>query len=80
VSKSSHKFQEKMEREMTFEQYFRDKCHEMICLAEEFERVLGRKKTLEIIGKARDRYITENTKKEHGTINTFEDFKALEKA
>jgi hypothetical protein len=46
ASKASHKFQEKMQSGMTFEQYFRDKCHEMICFAEEFERVLGRKKTL----------------------------------
>ena len=80
MSKSTHKFQEKMQSRMTYEQYFRDKCHEMICLAEEFERVLGREKTLEIIGKARERYIVEITKKERGLAKSFEDFKADEKA
>jgi hypothetical protein len=80
VSIPSHKFQEKMQSGMTFEQYFRDKCHEMICLGEEFERVLGRKKTLEIIGKARERYITEITEKERGLAKSFEDFKEAEKA
>ena len=80
MSKSPHKFQEKMQSGMTYEQYFRDRCHEMVCLAEELERVLGRKKALEIMGKARDRYIVEMTKKEHGLISSFEDFKASEKA
>jgi hypothetical protein len=80
MSKSSHKFQERMQSGMTFEQYFRDKCHEMICLAEEFERVLGRKRTLEIIGKARERYIFEITKKERRLAKSFDDFKAAEKA
>jgi hypothetical protein len=80
MSKPCHKFQEKMQSGMTYEQYFRDKCHEMICFAEEFERVLGRKKTLEIIGKARERYIAEITMEERGLAKSFEDFKAGEKA
>jgi hypothetical protein len=80
MSKSSHKFQEKVQSGMTYEQYFRDRCHEMICLAEELERALGRKKALELMGKARDRYIVEMTKKERGTVSSFEDFKASEKA
>jgi len=77
--KSLHKFQEIMQSGMTYEQYFRDKCHEMVCFAEEFERVLGRKKTLEIIGKARERYMVELTKKERVSVKNFEDFKADEK-
>lgn len=80
MSKPSHKFQEKMQSGMTYEQYFRDKCHEKICLAEELGRVLGRKKALEIIGRARERYVVEITKRERGTIKGFEDFKAAEKA
>jgi hypothetical protein len=80
MSKLPHKFQERMQMGMSYEEHFRDRCHEMVCLAEEFERVLGRKKTLEIMGKARDKYIAELTKKEHGTINTFEDFVKSEKA
>jgi hypothetical protein len=80
MSKSPHKFQEKMQGGITYERYFRDRCHEMICLAEEFEQVLGRKKTLQIMGKARDRYMGEITKQEVGRINSFEDFKASEKA
>ena len=78
--KASHKFQGEMQRGVTYEQYFRDKCHEMVCFAEEFERVLGKEKTLEIIGKARERYISEITLKERGLVKSFEDFKAGEKA
>jgi hypothetical protein len=80
MSKSPHKFQERMRSGMTYEQYFRERCHEMVFLAEEFERVLGRKKTLEVMGKARDRYIAEITKKEREPVKNFEDFKAGEKA
>src|SRR4030042_1929323 len=80
MSKASHKFQEKMQSGMTYEQYFRDRCHEMVCLAEEFERVLEREKVLEIIGKARERYIVEITKRERGVTKSFEDLKAGEKA
>ena len=79
MGKSPHKFQEKMQSGMTYEQDFRDRCHEMVCLAEEFERVIGRKKTLEVMGKARDRYIVEITKKAR-EVKNFEDFKAVEKA
>ena len=64
---------------MTYEQYFRDRCHEMVCLVEELERVLGRKKALEIMGKARERFIVEVTRKERGPANSFEEFKAGEK-
>ena len=78
--KTTHKFQERVHSGMTYEQYFRDRCHEMVCLAEELERVLGRKKALEAIGKARDRYVVEITKKERGPVKSFEDFKASEKA
>ena len=80
MSKSPHKFQEIIQSGMTYEQYFRNRCHEMVCLAEELERVLGRKKTLEIIGKASERYMVELTKKEKVPAKNFEDFKADEKA
>jgi hypothetical protein len=78
--KASHKFQEKVQSGMTYEVYFRDRCHGMVCLAGELDQVLGRKKALEIMGKARDRYVVEITKKERGLANSFEDFKASEKA
>ena len=79
MRKSLHKFQERMISEMTYEQYFRDRCHEMICLARELEQLLGRNKTLEVMGRAREKYILELTKKERGLIRNFEDFKASEK-
>ena len=63
MKKSGHKFQEKLEMKMTFEEYFRDRCHEMVCLAGELERVLGREKALEIMGKAREKYMVELTRK-----------------
>jgi len=79
MRKSLHKFQERMISEMTYEQYFRDRCHEMICLARELEQLLCRNKTLEVMGRAREKYILELTKKERGLIRNFEDFKASEK-
>jgi hypothetical protein len=80
MKKNSHKFQERMMSEITYEQYFRDRCHELVCLAAELEQVLGRKKTLEIMGKAREKYMVELTKKERAHIKNFADFKACEKA
>jgi hypothetical protein len=80
MKKNMHKFQEKMISGMTYEQYFRDRCHEMVCLARELEQILGRKKALEIMGKAREKYMVELTKKERGAIRNFADFKAKEKA
>lgn len=79
ANKAPSKFQEKVQIDMTFEQYFRDRCHEMVCLAEELERVLGRSKSLEIIGKTRERSI-ELTREERGPVSSFEDFKVGEKA
>lgn len=80
MKKSPHKFQEKMMLEMTYEQDFRNRCQEMICLARELEQLLGRKKTLEVMGKAREKYVVESTKKRKEVIRDFEDFKAREKA
>ena len=80
MSKSSHKFQEKMQSGMTYEQYFRSSCQEKVLLAEELERVLGRKKALEIMGKARERYIVEMTKRARKPVKSFEDFSENEKA
>jgi len=77
--KTPHKFQEKME--LTYEQYFRDKYGGMVHFARELERILGREKAFEIIGKARERYVVELTRKEivREPIKNFEDFKAIEK-
>lgn len=76
---SSHKFQEKIG--LTYEQYFRDKYGEIIHLAMELERIFGREKAFEIIGKARERYVVELTKNElrREPIRNFEDFKVIEK-
>ena len=52
----------------------------MVYLARELEQLLGRKKTLELMGKARQKYIVELTKKERGLIRNFNDLKAGEKA
>jgi hypothetical protein len=81
MNKTLHKFQEKVQIGMTYERYFRDRCHETVCLAEELERVLGRKKALEIMGKAREKFIVELvTQKEKRPVKSFEDFKTGEKA
>jgi len=65
--------------ELTYEQHFRDKYEEMVHLARELERVLGREKAFEIIGKAYERHWVESTRKEMAErepIKNFEDFKA----
>lgn len=80
MSKSSHKFQEKMQSGMTCEQYFLSSCQEKVLLAEELERALGRKKALEIMGKASERYIVEITKRARKPVKSFEDFCVTEKA
>jgi hypothetical protein len=80
MNEEPHKFQEEVQIRMTYEQYFRDRCHETVCLAEELEQVVGREKALEIMEKAREKFIVEATRKERGRVNSFEDFKADEKA
>ena len=77
---TSHKFQKKME--LTYEQYFHARYDRMVHLAREFERVLGREKAFEIIGKAIEKAAVESVKKqmaERGSIKNFEDFKAFVK-
>ena len=72
------KFQEKIE--LTYEQYFRTRYGGMVQLAGELERVLGREKALEIVGKACEKGAVESTRKlmaEKGPIENFEDFSAL---
>ena len=72
------KFQEEIE--LTYEQYFHTRYGGMIQLAGELERVLGREKASEIIGKTCERGTVESTKKliaEKGPIESFEDFTAL---
>ena len=79
--KTPQKFQEKMD--LTYEQYFHARYDRMVQLARELERVLGRKKAFEIIGKAHDKFAVESVKKrisERGRpIKNFEDFKAFAK-
>lgn len=78
--KTPHKFQEKME--LTYEQYFHALYDGMVQLAREIERVLGRERAFEIIGKAREKAAVESVKKQiakRGPINNFEDFKAFMK-
>lgn len=79
--KIPHKFQEKME--LTYEQYLHARYDRMVHLARELERVLGREKAFEIIGKASEKFAVDSVKKkmaERGRpIKNFEDFKALAK-
>jgi hypothetical protein len=74
--KTEHKFQENME--LTYERYFRDRYSEMIHLGRELERILGREKALDIIGKACEKFAIESTKTQvtrTEPIKSFEDFK-----
>lgn len=69
--------------DLTYEQYFHARYDRIVQLARELERVLGRKKAFEIIGKAHDKFAVESVKKrisERGRpIKNFEDFKAFAK-
>ena len=78
--KTPHKFQEKME--LTYERYFHARYDGMVQLVREFERVLGREKAFEIVGKNREKVGLEHIRKqmaERGPIKNFEDFKAFVK-
>jgi len=72
------KFQEKIE--LTYEQYFRTRYGGMVQQARELERVLGRKKTFEIVGKTCERSAVKSARKlisKKGPISNFKDFTAL---
>jgi hypothetical protein len=76
----THKFQSKMD--LTYEQYIHACYDGIIQLSRELEQILGREKTLEMIGKAREKHDLELVKKHlsgRKTIKNFEDFKAFMK-
>ncbi|MFB0513973.1 MAG: L-2-amino-thiazoline-4-carboxylic acid hydrolase, partial [Candidatus Bathyarchaeia archaeon] len=78
--KTTRKFQEKME--LTYERYFHARYDGMVQLVREFERVLGREKAFEIVGKNREKVGIDHIRKqmaERGPIKNFEDFKAFVK-
>jgi len=78
--KTQHKFKGKMQ--LTYEEYFHRRFDRQVQLIQEFERVLGRKKTFEIVGKANEKFAVESLKKEMNErepIRSFEDYKALVK-
>lgn len=65
--------------ESIYEEFLREICTRMVCLAKELEQVLGREKALEIIRKGNERGLVELTRKrltEIKSIKNFEDFKA----
>ena len=66
---------------MTYEEYFRGRFDRQVQLIKEFERVFGRKRTFEIVGKANEKFAVEFIKKElkEKPIKNFEEFKALVK-
>lgn len=76
MKKTPHKFTEKMEE--TYEQLFLIRYHDIVQLAREFERAVGKEETFKIIGDLFDRMGVEMVKKmtEKEPINTFEDFTA----
>ncbi len=76
----THKFQSKMD--LTYEQYAHARYDGIIQLSRELEQVLGKEKTLEIVGKAMEKYDLELVKKHlpgRKPIKDFEDFKAFMK-
>lgn len=74
MKEAPHKFKEL--REESYEQLFRIRYTDTVQLAREFERVLGREKTFEIIGTMCDRMGVEMVKRmtEKEPIKNFEDF------
>lgn len=74
TEETPHKFKEK--REETYEQLFRIRYSDTVQLARQFERVLGREKTFEIIGNMFDRMGVQVVKHmtEREPIKNFEDF------
>jgi hypothetical protein len=77
--KTPHKFQEKME--LTYEQYFQRRFRDIVELTKAFERVLGRKRTFEIIKKWAEKSGVEFVKNQSSKkpIEKFEDFKVFMK-
>ncbi len=64
------------------EEFFKEICVRMICVAKELENTVGRQKMLEIIDKGNENAIiefTENQKEESAAIKDFEDFKNFHK-
>jgi hypothetical protein len=75
--KTRHKFKAKMPA-LTYEEYFHRRFDSQVKLARELERVLGRKKAFEILGKASEKSAVESIKKEiaeKGQTKNFEEFK-----
>ena len=79
-SKKTHKFQSKID--LTYEQYFHACYDGIIEFSKEIERILGRKKTLEILGRVQERHDLELVRKQlngRKAIKDFSDFKAFMK-
>ena len=76
--KNLHKFKAKMPA-LTYEEYFYRRFDSQVQLVRELERVLGKKKAFEIVGKASERFAVGSVKKEiakEGPLKNFEEFKA----
>jgi hypothetical protein len=80
--KAQHKFQGKVE--ITYEQYFQDRCRSTVELVKALEHALGKDKTLEIVRKwarEREKSAVESIKNEMSKkpIRNFQDFKLFMK-
>jgi hypothetical protein len=77
--KTPHKFQEKMQSGMSYEQYFQDRYRGTVGLAKAFERALGRKRAFEIIKKYSEQSGVQSVKSQLSKkpIKKFEDFRLL---
>jgi hypothetical protein len=75
-----HKFKAKMQ--LSYEEYFHRRFDRQVQLIAEFERVLGRKKAFEVVGKANEKLVVKSVRKqmaEKEPIKNFEEFKAYVK-
>jgi hypothetical protein len=75
--KTRHKFKAKMPP-LTYEEYFHWRFDGQVRLIRELERVLGRKKAFEIVGKASEKFAVKSVKREiaeKGPIKNFEEFR-----
>ena len=77
--KKTHKFQEKMQSEMTYEQYFQSLYMGTVELARAFEKVIGKEKAQEITRKAAEEAGVRGIKQlvSMKPIENFEDFKLM---
>jgi len=79
TKEKTHKFQEKMQGEMTYEQYFQSLYMGTVELARAFEKAIGKEKAQEITKKAAEEAGVRGIKQlvSMKPIESFEDFKLM---